>query len=1439
MGHHRVAAHTLAGLLHRFLVVVVALAVSLGGLAEPAAASSPALTAASAGSCAYDMCGVTFTTKSGREYLAARPAPWRGMVAVNSADAAYLGAQKALSFQDVGDGTVYIRDVWGRCLASSGVDAVQFQECAFAPNERWYFQGQGRPGLFAVRHFAKENGDHDDRCLDVNDGHPGVDSRMHLYRCKDSGADWQMFGGSAVDAAKGQAARDGIYDRASKYASLQCEKQDNITCSYTPGATAQPALTAPEMLAATAVNYQSTTLKDTISVKKTKTATVTWGFSQKLTVKVEANIFGFAKEEYALENAWSWNRAKTDTTEISQSVEVQVPVNAMAWVAYAQLTQEVKGNIRFVVKDTGKGWTGESTVVLPIKNDGSKASVMVVCDSLSTKPFCLKTAPTLTTRSADVAPQPSSAEWLVTVEGDDHACSGTALDERWVVTAKHCPRATQVRYTADGTAGAPVVAVDRIVDSPRADVRLLHLAEPHALAAYPTLDLSYRPQDGDVATAFTVGRPAHPRSVSRETTVAVGRAGDTIAVRTDAAPDLALDSGGPLVVDGKIVGVAVVADPATSTMQYANLRSAADLFRETVDLDARLSIDVAPTVTAGTMTPVTVSRSSAAQGAASVALEGNGGMAPADTKGSLNAGGVFSTTALIDAWAVPGSRATVTASADGRTARAASRVVGANALGAGTDVWGGLGVRTGGWNLSVTRPDQLKPVFPSPIVQSASNKTSVAVVLADGTVWAAGQNGYHELVGSDGPVEWTRVEGLEKVTQIAMTEYSTAALLSDGTVMAWGSAGYGQLGGGNVGGDVWGSPRRVEELSNVVQVVASPASAYAVLADGTVRACGWNDAGQLGDGTTTDRSTYAPVRGVTDVVSVAAVGASATALRADGTVLYWGADENRRPVAPRAVPGLEHVRSLSGGIALHQNGTVSLIQAAGSRVVSVDGLSEVSAVAGTGASYWALRADGTLMAWGRNDTGQLGVGFASDVAEPMAVIGLPGLPVTGVFPSSVGNKALFTVGAASVDVAADGRIVAGAETAVSGHVRVSPGSSRPSSVGLSSSTGELSDTSIVPDASGAFQALLTPGAWTRPGTLVEVTASSGSTSAVTRSRVAGANAFGVGAGTWGGLGSRASGWPVRVTTPDQLRPVFTSPIAQLASNGGSVTALLEDGTVWGVGQNGYHEIAGSDGPVVEWTRIGGLSEIQQIAMTEFSAVALQKDGTVLAWGTSGYGQLGSGARNGDVWSAPREVDELSDIVQVAGGGGSVYALASDGTVRAAGFNDAGQLGDGSRSDSSSFVAVGGLDAATSLAPYGRGVLALRDDGTAWYWGQGQDGAPAPVAGLTGVAAVSGRVALLADGSVRVVSEDGRTSAPVDGLHDVVSVRGDGSSFYAVLPGGSVKAWGSNDVGQLGDGTTTDRQTPIDVIGLQGQPVTAVFTSSHRNKAFFITGNSAP
>lgn len=123
--------------------------------------------------------------------------------------------------------------------------------------------------------------------------------------------------------------------------------------------------------------------------------------------------------------------------------------------------------------------------------------------------------------------------------------------------------------------------------------------------------------------------------------------------------------------------------------------------------------------------------------------------------------------------------------------------------------------------------------------------------------------------------------------------FHSLALLSDGRIFAWGSNLNGQLGVGSSGPDLT-SPVPVPNfgVSRVKDVAAGDRHTLALLSDGTVLACGSNRDGQLGDGTTNNRSTFAPVQNLISVKAVAAGRSHSMALTSNGGIRAWGANSD-------------------------------------------------------------------------------------------------------------------------------------------------------------------------------------------------------------------------------------------------------------------------------------------------------------------------------------------------------------------------------------------------------------------------------------------------------------------------------------------------------------------------------------------------------------------
>ncbi|MEV0456406.1 RCC1 domain-containing protein [Catellatospora methionotrophica] len=260
-------------------------------------------------------------------------------------------------------------------------------------------------------------------------------------------------------------------------------------------------------------------------------------------------------------------------------------------------------------------------------------------------------------------------------------------------------------------------------------------------------------------------------------------------------------------------------------------------------------------------------------------------------------------------------------------------------------------------------------------------------------------------------------------------------------------------------------------------------------------------------------------------------------------------------------------------------------------------------------------------------------------------------------------------------------------------------------------------------------------------------------------------------------------------------------------------------------------------------------EVRDVEAGGRFSLALLHNGTVKAWGANSDGQLGDGTTiNRPI---PGSVPNVRGVRALAAGGAHSLALLANGTVLAWGDNARGQLGDGTVDDRTAPVAVTGLAGrkVVGIAAGSQFSLALLADGTLRAWGDNRSGqlgtgavSPAPqttpvtVSGLTGVkvkqvdAGDSHALAVLGNGTVRGWGENSRgqvgngtasntpvpTPTPVAGLTGVKIVNAGGFSSLAIGVNGRVKGWGANGDGQLGDGTTvTPRPNPVDAVGLTG------------------------
>ncbi|MEA2842455.1 MAG: hypothetical protein QOJ69_126, partial [Actinomycetota bacterium] len=253
-----------------------------------------------------------------------------------------------------------------------------------------------------------------------------------------------------------------------------------------------------------------------------------------------------------------------------------------------------------------------------------------------------------------------------------------------------------------------------------------------------------------------------------------------------------------------------------------------------------------------------------------------------------------------------------------------------------------------------------------PVTAMAAGLYHTLAARPDGTVWASGWNATGQLgdgtrVDRHGPV---RVTGLTGVVAVAAGTYHSLALRDDGTVWAWGWNYLGQLGNGSAVDSL--TPVQVPGLTQVTAIAAGAYHNLALRADGTAWAWGWNGVGQLGIGTTADRR--APVRvslpaGVTDI----AAGSYHSLFLYDrnGTI---------------AVAGWNAYGQL--GNATGPSLSPSVVDGSGTD------RGRYVAIAGGGLHSLAIKADGSVWAWGWNGVGQVGDGSTVDRHVPVRVAGI-------------------------------------------------------------------------------------------------------------------------------------------------------------------------------------------------------------------------------------------------------------------------------------------------------------------------------------------------------------------------------------------------------------------------------------------------------------------
>lgn len=517
----------------------------------------------------------------------------------------------------------------------------------------------------------------------------------------------------------------------------------------------------------------------------------------------------------------------------------------------------------------------------------------------------------------------------------------------------------------------------------------------------------------------------------------------------------------------------------------------------------------------------------------------------------------------------------------------------------------------------------------------------------------------------------------------------------------------------------------------------------------------------------------------------------------------------------------------------------------------------------------ALTVDGGVKCWGANDWGQLGDGTLIDKNLPIDVIGLS----TGVISISAGDDHTCAVTSSNAVKCWGGNYLGqlgdGTTTKQSTPVDVVDLSSGVSaiSLGLYHSCALTVSGGVKCWGSNNY-GQLGDGTTSQKNTPVEVVGlssgisdiSSGGSHTCVKTTSGGGKCWG--SNDYGQLGDAT--FSQRNTPVDVIG--ISEGISEITTGQNHTCAVTQngEGKCWGwnsYGQLGDGSTFDSEIPV---NVVGLQSGVSAIVGSRLSTCALTGAGGVKCWGRNDTGQVGDGTmfdRN-----VPVDVVGLSSgMIKISAGSYHICVLSSSGKMKCWGRNFYSQLGDGTilmrsipinvvnTKNNISNIATGSwhtcnLDANGSVNCWGEN-----------YWGELGDGTkihrstPGSVIGLPGGInyVATGRwhtCVLTSSNGVMCWGAnnygqlgDGTTtqrSTPVDVVSlssGVSTIVGGWYHTCALMTNGGVKCWGANSTGQLGDGTTTQQNTPVDVVGLSGDVI--ALTAGSEDTCAIIVGGS--
>lgn len=329
-----------------------------------------------------------------------------------------------------------------------------------------------------------------------------------------------------------------------------------------------------------------------------------------------------------------------------------------------------------------------------------------------------------------------------------------------------------------------------------------------------------------------------------------------------------------------------------------------------------------------------------------------------------------------------------------------------------------------------------------------------------------------------------------------------------------------------------------------------------------------------------------------------------------------------------------------------------------------------------------------------------------------------------------------------------------------------------------------------------------------------------------------------GSSYYGQLGNGSTAYnfssPIQIGALTNWSKVYGSGLA-------SIFAIKTDGTLWVWGRNSDGTLGlGNTTSYSSPKQVGALTNWSKISAGIDFTTSIKTDGSIWSWGKNGNGQLGQNVSYSTTRNSPVQIGALTTWSTTASYGGGVnIATKTDGTLWSWGNNNAGQLGQNDTVKRSSPVQVGALSNWSSVGNHNQTSMAINSSGQLWMWGGASSGriadgsnvnksSPVQVAsnifwnkvGFCGSQAsftlATGKplsLELWGWGFGTQIGDNttANRSSPVQVGSDINWVQiSSATSTMAIKSDNTLWGWGFNNAGQIGDGTTINRSSPIQI-----------------------------